>query len=201
MIFLDSALLLRGRSKHDEGGVAAVFVRLRMVSKDGTGDSENIGALSAVLGRKKLIDEVVVLPTLGGVDAGENLLFVAEFGGEGIVSFALPGVFAELLHNLISVGLILETQDCICSGNKDVLVEKLWFAPIFDLGDADILDGLRHLRGLAHHVEQLCAKNARASNCKAHEEDKQVGCQVFRARDAVAYRPGKRSCGICHNGC
>ena len=112
MIFFDSAFLLRIRSKHDEGGVAAVSVRFGMVSKDGTSDSENIGALSAVLRRKKLVDEVVVFPTLRSVNAGENFLFVAKFGGEGIVGFALPAVFSELFHDLISVHLILETTDC-----------------------------------------------------------------------------------------
>ena len=123
VIVLDSALLLRVGGKHDEGGVAAVFMGLRVVSWDGAGDSENIGALGAVLGGKELVDEVVILPTLGGVDAGECFLFIAEFGGEGIVVFALPGVFIELLHNLISVGLILGTMECASLGNKEVLVK------------------------------------------------------------------------------
>ena len=70
MTVLDSALLLRVGGQHDEGGVAAVFMGLRVVSEDGAGDSENIGALGAVLGGKELVDEIVVLPTLGGVDAG-----------------------------------------------------------------------------------------------------------------------------------
>ena len=201
VIVLDSALLLRVGGKHDEGGVAAVFMGLRVVSKDGAGDSENIGALGAVLGGKELVDEVVVLPTLGGVDAGEDFLFIAEFGGEGIVGFALPGVFVEVLHNLISVRLILGTKECGSLGDKEVLVKNLGFAPIFDLGDADVLDRLDLLRGLAYHVEQLSAENARAGNGEAHEEDEQVGCQVFRARDAVACRLSKRSCGICHDGC
>ena len=201
VIFLDSALLLRVGGQHDERGVAAVFVGLRVVSKDGTGDSENIGALGAVLGGKELVDEIVVLPTLGCVDAGEYFLFVAEFGGEGIVGFALPGVFVEFLHNLISVRLTLGTKECEALGNKEVLVKKLGFAPIFDLGNADALDRLNLLRGLAHHVEQLSAENARASNGEAHDEDEQVGCQVFRVRDTVACRPSKRSCGICHDGC
>lgn len=185
VIVLDSALLLRVGGKHDEGGVAAVFMGLRVVSWDGAGDSENIGALGAVLGGKELVDEVVVLPTLGGVDAGEDFLFVAEFGGEGIVGFALPGVFVELLHNLISVRLILRTEECGSLGNKEV---HFLFAPIFDLGDADVFDGLNLLRGLPQPVEQLSAENARAGNGETHEEDEQVGCQLFRARDAVACR-------------
>ena len=105
VVLFEGALLLFGRvGRHDhEGGVAAVFVGLRVVGEDGAGDEEDVGALGAVFRGEEEVDELVVFPSLGGVDAGEDLLLVAEFGGEGVVGFALPGLLAELLHNLIPV--------------------------------------------------------------------------------------------------
>ena len=108
VIVVKSALLLRVGREHNERGVAAIFVGLRVVSEDGAGNEKNIGALCAVFGGEKQVDELVVLPSLGGVDAREDFLFIAEFGGEGIVGFALPSVFVELLYDLVPVGLVLE---------------------------------------------------------------------------------------------
>ena len=104
VVLLQRALPLRVGREHDEGGVAAVSVGLRVVGEDGAGDEEDVGALRAVFGGEEQVDEVVVLPSLGGVYAGEDFLLVAEFGGEGIVGFALPRVFVELLHDLIPAG-------------------------------------------------------------------------------------------------
>ena len=201
MVVLNCARLFRVGRKHHEGGVAAVSVGLRVVSKDGTGDGENIGTFGAIFRGKEHVDEVVVLPTLGRVDAGENFLFVAEFGGEGFVGFVLPGVFIELLHDLISVGFVLGTVECGSMGNEEVLVEELGFAPILNLGNADVFDGMNLFRGLTHHVGKLSANDARAGNGETHEEDEQGGYQVFRVKDPIACILSKRCCGICHDRC
>lgn len=74
-----------------------------MVFEDRASDVEDVGALGAVFGGEEHVDEVVVFPALGGIYAREDLLSVAEFGSEGVVGFALPGVFVEFLHELISV--------------------------------------------------------------------------------------------------
>ena len=108
MVVLNGALFcLRVGRKHHERGVAAVFVRLWVVGEDGAGDGEHVCTLGAVFGGEEHVDEVVVLPAFGGVDTGKGLLFVAQFGGEGVVGFALPGVLGELVHDLVSVGLVL----------------------------------------------------------------------------------------------
>ena len=81
-----------------------MFVGLGVVGEDGAGDEEDVGALGAVFRGEEEVDEVVVFPALGGVDAGEDFLLVAQFGGEGVVGFALPGVFVEGSHDVIPVG-------------------------------------------------------------------------------------------------
>ena len=77
VVVLKGALLLRIGREHDEGGVAAIFVGLRVVSEDGAGNEKNIGTLRAVFGGKKHVDEVIVFPSLGRVDAREDFLFIA----------------------------------------------------------------------------------------------------------------------------
>ena len=79
-----------------------------LVSEDSAGNEKDIGALHTVFRGKEQVDKIVVFPSLGCVGAGEDFLSIAEFGGEGVINFALPGVFFELLHDLISVGLVLE---------------------------------------------------------------------------------------------
>lgn len=102
MVFLDHALLLAVWRQHHERGVATIFVGVGLVSEDCPCYSENVGPLGTVFRGEERVDEVVVAPAFGCIVAGEGFLLFAEFGGESVVSFVLPGVLVELLHKFVS---------------------------------------------------------------------------------------------------